>query len=410
MRFAIIGAGNRGRETYAKLLKEKGFELTAAVDTNADKIETVKNEFNLPDSRLYDDVDKFFNDLKKEKFTDILVIATPDRKHYDITLKALDFPVHILLEKPISPNEKEVREIAKKAQNRDYVFMICHVLRYAPFYRKIKRLLDDGEIGKIMTINHNENIGYYHFAHSFVRGNWNNEEKSSPLILQKSCHDMDILLFLTGKKPKSINSYGNLSYFKKENQPEGASERCIDCKYEKTCVFSAVEFYRSLPERGWRKVVSEKSGYEALIKALKTNSYGKCVWQSDNDVCDHQSVSIEFEDEISAVFNLSAFSNEIHRNIKIQGTKGEIIGDDLKEEIMLRHFGEDEIKVFKILDTSSGHGGGDEALIDAFVDAVNGDITKVKTGAKESVMSHIMCFASEKSRKENIRVNIDDYI
>lgn len=410
IKVGIIGAGHRGRQTYGNLMKKFGCQITGVCDTDPIKLAVAKEEYNLDDEYLFLNKEDFFKRLDQDPLCNALIIATPDKDHYETVMKALDYDLDILLEKPICQTKEEAINISKKAEKSDNVLMMCYVLRYAPFYRRLKEILDSGVIGDIMSIVHNENIGYYHFAHSFVRGNWGNEKESSPLILQKSCHDMDILLYLTGSQPRSINSYGSLSYFKEGRQPKGAAARCLDCKFEETCIYSAPKFYGNLALSGWRLVVTEDKTDSGLEKALREGPYGRCVWKCDNDVCDHQAISIDFENDISAVFNLSAFSNDIHRNIKIQGTKGEIIGDDLDGEIEVNLFGSEEKTIYKKVKVNGSHGGGDEELIKAFIAAINGDSQAVKTGAQESIMSHLMCFASEKSRKENIRVDIKDYI
>lgn len=410
IKVAVIGAGNRGYEAYYPYIREnEDMKLVSVCDIDEERLEKIRKEVDLDEEYIFSSTEDFFKKMDQEVFCDAIIIATNDRDHYKTTMKVLDYPVHVLLEKPISGNKKEVVDIAKKSENMDRVFMICHVLRYAPLYKKIKELLDKGEIGKIMSINHNENIGYYHFAHSFVRGNWSNAEKSSPLILQKSCHDMDILLYFIGKKPLSLSAYGHLSYFTKENQPEGASSRCLDCKYQDTCVFSSKDFYTSNKGRGWRNVVTDDATKEGLEKALREGPYGRCVYDSDNTVCDHQAIAIDFEDGVNVVFNLSAFSNEVHRNIKIMGSKGELIADDHTNEITIRRFKEDTSITYKV-QAEHGHGGGDYGLMDAFYKAIKGDKAEVLSGARESVLSHLMCFAAEDSRLNKKMVEFKEEI
>lgn len=410
MKVAVVGCGNRGHEAYAKELKRyDDVDIVSALDWDQTKLDKVKKEFNIDDEYIFKDEEEFFEKLEKERFADTIIIATYDREHYDITMKALDMNLNILLEKPISPIREEVLNIANKAKDYEKVFMICHVLRYSPFFRKIKELIDEGAIGELININHNENIGYFHFAHSFVRGNWRNSVESSPLILQKSCHDMDILLYLTSKMPKSISAYGSLTYFKEENQPEGAADRCLNCKYQDSCIFSVKDFYTEGRGIGWRAVVDPKVTDESLKKALEEGPYGRCVYKSDNDVCDHQSIAIQFEDEVSATFNLSAFAKDVHRNIKIQGTKGEIIADDLTQEIRVNVFGKDEDRLIKVNNMVGGHGGSDRSIIKAFYNACNGSIDEVKTGAMESLASHLMCFDAEESRIDGKMVEYNNY-
>lgn len=410
MKVAVVGCGNRGHEAYAKKLNlYDDVDIVSVLDWDQTKLDKVKNEFNIDDEYIFKDEKEFFKRLEKERFADTIIIATYDREHYDITMKALELNLNILLDKPISPVKQEVLDIANRAKDYDKVFMICHVLRYSPFFRKIKELIDEGAIGDLININHNENIGYFHFAHSFVRGNWRNSVESSPLILQKSCHDMDILIYLTGKMPKSISAYGSLTYFKEENQPKGASDRCLSCKYRDSCIFSVKDFYSQGRGIGWRAVVDPEITDESLKKALEEGPYGRCVYKCDNDVCDHQSIAIQFEDEVSATFNLSAFAKDVHRNIKIQGTKGEIIADDLTQEIRVNLFGKDEDKIIKVNNMSGGHGGSDREIIKAFYDACNGHLDEVKTGAMESLASHLMCFDAEESRIDGKMVEYKNY-
>lgn len=411
MKVGVIGAGHRGRNAYARLLRSyEDVEIVSFVDTDIKRLESCKEEFGVDKEFIFNNSDDFFEKMDESRFIDTLIIATPDRDHYDVCMKALDYNLNILLEKPISPIPEEVAQIANKAKDTGKVFMICHVLRYSPFFVKIKEILNSGAIGRIMSINHNENIGYYHYAHSFVRGNWANEDISSPLILQKSCHDMDILLYLTEANPIKITSFGKLSYFKEENQPEDASDICLDCKYQNTCLYSVKDFYTKNPGSQWRHMVDVTMTDTGLEYALKEGPYGRCVYKCDNNVCDHQAVAIEFDKDIEAVFNLTAFSNNVHRDLKIQGTEGELIADDHTMKISVRRFGEYKSTVYNVITNSSGHGGADFGIINAFVKAIRGDGNEVKTGANESVMSHMMCFASELSRKEGREVRIKDYI
>lgn len=412
IRVGIIGAGERGRIAYGRILNSyEDVKIAAIVEQDPNRLAITGAEFGVDKKHLYTDAREFFKDLSKERFVDALVIATYDREHYQIVMDAMDYNLDILLEKPITPDPAELKAIAEKAESYPKIIMVCHVLRYAPLYMKLKDLIDEGTIGDVMSISHNENIGYWHFAHSFVRGNWRNESLSSPLILQKSCHDMDLLLYLTGKKPVNIQAFGDLTYFIDENQPEGASDRCLDCKYQDTCLYSAKDFYKEgFRGYGWRNLIDPALTDETLEEALRTGPYGRCVWACDNDVCDHQSISIEFEDGISAVFNLSAFSRDLHRNIKIQGTLGELEADDRKAQVIMRKFGQDEDIIIDVDAEISFHGGGDSGIIDSFLRGIRGDRSRIRTDINESISSHMMCFAAEKSRKEGMLVDIDDYI
>ena len=196
------------------------------------------------------------------------------------------------------------------ARKRGKVLSVCHVLRYTPFFSKIKELLDKGCIGRLISIQHNENVGYWHYAHSFVRGNWRNSEDSSPMILAKSCHDMDIMLWLAGADCRSISSYGSLTHFKSENAPEGAPYRCMDgCPVQNECPYYAPRLYLTENTSWPTSVISADTGIEARTKALREGPYGRCVYRCDNNVVDHQVVAIEFKNDVTAVFTMSAFTN-----------------------------------------------------------------------------------------------------
>ena len=292
MRLAIIGAGQRGM-IYAKYAYEKaGAEIVAVVDISKEKRDCACAEYNIPADMAFADVDEFF---RLGKIADAVILATMDRDHYKQAMAAMELGYDILLEKPISPDVHECIEIRDKAKEKGVTVVVCHVLRYTRFFSEIKKIIDSGELGKVITVQHAENVGNFHMAHSFVRGNWRNSDLSSPIIMQKSCHDMDILLWLIGSNAKKISSFGNLSFFTRENAPEGSAERCLDCPCADSCRFDGKKAY--LPIRGnWpAAVLTEDQSEEGILKALREGPYGRCVFRCDNNVCDHQVTDIEFE-------------------------------------------------------------------------------------------------------------------
>jgi predicted dehydrogenase len=304
-------------------------------------------------------------------------------------------------------------EYAKK-YNR--VFSICHVLRYTPFYATIKKIIDSGKLGDIMTVQHIEQVSYWHQAHSFVRGNWRNSKESSPMILAKSCHVMDILLWLIGLDCKKISSFGSLGHFKAENAPKGATKRCLDgCEARMECPYYAPKIYIDWRD-DWqadviRKVVCIDTSNEALYEALKTGPYGRCVYYCDNDVVDHQVVNMEFENGVTAVFTMSAFTIEGERGTHFMGTKANMRCSAEKNEIIITDYLTGTKEVIKVKAPTTGHGGGDYAIMRDFVELVRADgAVSGKTSADKSVQSHIMALAAEKSRVEGTIINIDDFI
>ncbi|MDU5109947.1 MAG: Gfo/Idh/MocA family oxidoreductase [Clostridium sp.] len=406
---AIIGAGQRGQDVYAEYIKnhpEQG-KVIAVVEPNDYRRNKISKEHRIKEENIFTNTKDFFS---KGKIADLLIIATMDEMHYKQTLKAIDLGYDILLEKPISPSKEECLEIVKKSQEKGVLLMICHVLRYTPFFRKIKEIIKSGAIGKVINIQHNENVGIWHMAHSFVRGNWRRSEDSSPIILQKSCHDLDILVWLVEDDCEKISSFGDLTFFTKENKPKGAGDRCIECNVN-DCIFDSRKVY--LPIKGnWpANVVSDIQEEDEMIKALSENQYGRCVFNCDNTVCDHQVSIIKFKNGVTATFNLSGFTHEISRTIKIMGTKGEIRGNDATNSIEVIKFPSnsmEEIKkeVYRVEEVNGGHNGGDEGLMKDLFNILTTDNKDSESSANKSLQSHLMAFAAEESRLNNKVVKI----
>lgn len=278
---------------------------------------------------------------------------------------------------------------------------------------EIKKIIDSGELGKVVTIQHNENIGNFHMAHSFVRGNWRRSDLASPIIMQKSCHDMDVLSWLVDSGAKRISSYGDLAYFKEENAPEGSADRCLDCKVAADCRFDARKAY--LPVRGqWpATVVSADQSEEGLLKELETSPYGRCVYRMDNDVCDHQVTLIEFKNGVTATFNLSGFTNKMYRTIKIMCEHGEIRGDDTLNVIEVTRFNSNMAEaqqqtVIRPAAVSGGHNGGDTGLMIDFLENLKNPDFSSRSSIEMSVESHIMAYAAEEARMTGTVIDMDE--
>ena len=312
MEIALIGAGQRGM-IYAEYAYQRGIQIAAVVEPNQERREIAAQKLNVKKECLFTSTEEFF---KLGKICKAVIIASMDQDHFNQTMTALELDYDILLEKPISPNPVECLKIAQKAKQKNRLVVVCHVLRYTAFFRTLKEVIQEGSLGRILTIQHNENIGNYHFAHSFVRGNWRRSDLSSPLIMQKSCHDMDILTWLADSPATRVSSFGSLSYFKEENAPKNSTTRCLDCPVT-DCRYHALKAY--LPALGsWpATVVTPKQTEDDMRNALKTSPYGRCVYRCDNDVCDKQVTVLEFENDITVTFHLSAFTNHICRTIRV---------------------------------------------------------------------------------------------
>lgn len=408
IRVGLIGAGQRGKDIYGNyaLVNPEHIEFVAVAEPNEIKRKEFSEKHNINPEYQFESWEQL---LEKDKFCDAVVIATPDRIHFEPAKLALKRGYHILLEKPMSSIPEEVMKLGMLAKENNKVFMICHVLRYTPFFNTIKKIIDSGEIGDIMSIQHNENIGYFHFGHSFVRGNWRNSNLSSSLMLQKSCHDMDILLWLVGSPCRKIASFGELSYFKKERKPEGAGDRCAQCSIESKCPYSAIKLYYNNVGRWPTTAIVEIQTIDEVKKAVENGPYGRCVYNCDNNVVDHQSTILEFENNVTATFNLSAFTNQVNRTLKIMGTKGEIRAIDSKNEIEVQLFDTNERKVLNPKQITGGHGGGDTGIMEDFISLILSNKGKALTSASVSVQSHMMAFAAEESRLTDKVVNMKDY-
>ena len=410
----IIGAGDRGR-CYAQYAEKfpKSMKVVGVADLNPYRREQMAKKHNIPAENQFGD---FRDALSKAKFADAVVISTPDNLHYEPCMKALALGYDVLLEKPVAPTEKECRDIMKQAHKYNRVVAVCHVLRYAPYFVAMKQVVDSGAIGDLVNIQHFEPIRYYHMAHSYVRGNWPNSKTTTPIILAKSCHDLDILRWIINKPCESIAAEGSLYLFRKEMMPKGATERCIDnadgtdCPHEKECPYSAKHVYME-KKRFLGPFDLPRKDPELIREKLKTMNYGRCVYRCNNDQCDHYVAIMKFENGITASFSMDAFTPYGGRRTRIMGTKGFIEGDGHVFTFYDFRSGHksvwdqkvSEIEEFK----GSGHGGGDHALVRDFLRAVSAQDEKLLTSTIDvSIESHVMGFMAEKSRKSNKKVKI----
>ncbi len=415
VRLAILGAGARGVGAYgAYLLRRPDLaHLVAIAEPRLDRLQAAGAQHGIMPEHLYASWEEL---LKRETALDAIIIATPDAMHLLPALAAIRHGVSILLEKPICPTEPEVRRLLSAARRRGADITVAHVLRYTPFFARIKELLERGVIGELQTVRHTEQVGYWHFAHSYVRGNWRRLEDSSPMILAKACHDFDILQWLIGAPCVELNSYGRLGHFTAQHAPEGSTERCDQgCKVERSCPYSAQRIYleRVPPADRWpHTVVALDTSSEGIATALHDGPYGRCVYRCDNDVADHQVVSLRFANGVDASLNVSGFTRENTRTIHLMGSHGEIIGNFSGNEITVSDFRIDDMRTSQLtVHGDSLHGGGDEALMADFVGRVldrlrRGEVRTPPTSLEQSVDSHYMAFAAETSRLRGTAIRL----
>ncbi len=412
-RIAIIGLGNRGKDAYLpELLKASDdVEIVAIADPDSDKLTSVAEMLKLSGDMCFTDGEAL---LSQPKLADAVLIATMDRQHVKQAISALRLGYHILLEKPISPDIEECQEISKVAKETGLSVVVCHVLRYTSFYKKVKEILDTGVIGDISTIQAIENVGYWHQAHSFVRGVFSVTEKASPMILQKCCHDMDLYLWLANKTSKRVSSFGRTQYFKESNAPEGSTAMCLGgCKAKDSCPYDAEKIYMDDPKRGIRHgntgwptvVLSLNPTVESIYESIKTSRYGRCVYRCDNDVVDYQVVNVEMTDGSAMNFTMSALTQYNTRQAKFMGGKGEMVIDMNTGDITVYPFGKEVEKYNVSKDLDAGHGGGDAGIIKEFIALMKGEPTSSSlTSLNVSLESHYVALAAEQSRLQNGKV------
>jgi len=400
---AVIGAGNRGAQVYAQHLKrlEPAVRVVAVADPDEERRENFRAEHSIHTDLAFSDWQEL---LSRDRLADAVVIATPDLLHVDPAVAALQKDYHLLLEKPIAPTPEGIAQIARAAETSRGTVTVAHVLRYSELFYTIKRLLDEGRLGDLVSVQHTENIGYWHFAHSYVRGNWRREDTSSPMILAKACHDLDLLRWLVGSPCESVASYGNLFHFRRENAPEGSTERCTDgCAVERECPFSAIRIYLERFEGRPAfpgSLVAPPPMPDFVRQQLETGPYGRCVYRSDNDVADHQVVSMRFAGGVTANLTVSAFTEDNTRTVHLMGTHGEIRAHMGEGEIELNDFRAGRQELIRVTPSGQGHSGADEALVRDFVARLRGEMTGPGlTSLAASVESHEMAFAAEQSRK-----------
>lgn len=396
--FAVLGMGNRG-SVYAgmQLRFPEEMEVTAMADTRQERLDAANKYLHLPDERIFHTAEALF---EQPRLADIMVIATQDAQHKEHAIRAMERGYDLLLEKPISNKLQDIVEIANTAKRLGRTVIVCHVLRYTPFYRQVKKLLDAGKIGRIQSIEAAEWVGYYHFAHSYTRGNWHKTADSSPMILAKCSHDMDIIYWLAGQNCEKTTSFGSLTHYRKESAPEGAAEYCSDCKLE--CPWNAQQFYLSRVPKWPTNVIHPEPTEENIAELLRTSNYGRCIYHMDNDVVDHQVVNMQMETGITVTFQMNGFANADTRTLHVVGTEGELYGNFRTKELWWQRFGEEKQDVpVELLGTETkGHGGGDPGLIQDVLRFYRGDEfdSSAVTLIDRSVESHFMAFAAEESR------------
>ncbi len=394
----MIGAGNRARKYLQYILSNPGrVRLAGVVDSNPLRRESFASACRgLSASDIYSNVDDFF---ARGRVADAVVVATPDDCHYDHTMRAIKLGYHVLLEKPIAQTEAEAEAIAEAAREAGVIVNVCYVLHFHPYFQKLRELARSGELGEIVAINHCSPVGIDRATHIYVRGHWGKKSTSGPLFTSKCCHDVDFLLWLTGSRCRRISSQGSLRWFTAANAPEGSAARCVECRVEEDCPFSAVDLYRR--RREWTKnfdIPSGKTISDAIEIELRDGRYGRCVYHCDNDVVDRQAVALETESGVIINISMDVFTTENHRTTRISLTNGEITGDE--RGITVTTFRPRASRHIDFSHTVGApfHAGADLATVANFIDDITGMQDRSATDIDSAVYSQHVCDAIEQAR------------
>ncbi|WP_409345052.1 Gfo/Idh/MocA family protein [Paenibacillus sp. MBLB4367] len=410
IRAVLIGAGIRGARAYAPYALTHPHELGFAAVAEPDERKRLHfaERHGIADSGRFASWETL---LSGPKLGDLALICTQDNEHFEPAMRALRQGYHVMLEKPMSPDPVQTMALAEEARRLGKELFVCHVLRYTPYFQTLKQLVDDNRIGRLMSVQWNENVGYWHQAHSYVRGNWRNAGLSSPMLLAKSCHDLDLIGWLLEEECTHVSSFGDLSYFKEERAPAGSTARCTDgCAVEAECSYSALKWYYNEKDEWPHNVPSLEPKLEQRWKAITEGPYGRCVFRCDNDVVDHQIVNMRFRSGATAAFTMTGFTKDSSRTFKLMGTEGEIRGHLEKNEIELALFtGQRELIVPPKLE--GGHSGGDYGMVRDVVKRIRqGEETFGRTHGIVSALSHMLVFAAEQSRASGQTVAFGEYI
>ncbi|MHC4887186.1 MAG: Gfo/Idh/MocA family oxidoreductase [Planctomycetota bacterium] len=406
---ALVGAGSRGAESYSPHVMDCDFDVrfTAVAEPREEYRERAIENFKIPRESAFTTWEEL---VAQPRLADGVILTTQDSMHAEPAQALMRKGYHVMLEKPMATTEADCRAIIKTRQEAGVMLAVCHVMRYSDHAQKVKSLIENGLIGDITAIHHIEPVGYWHIAHSYVRGNWRREEEACPMLMAKSCHDLDILRYWVDAPCLRVSSFGGLGHFRAECRPEGAADRCLDCPslIESGCPYSAVKIYLRdrRGEAGWpNNVLTMDTSPEGITEALRTGPYGRCVYACDNDVVDRQVVNMEFEGGVTASFSMVGFTVAQERETWIMGTRGQLRSDARR---VLEHtdFLTDRTVDLGVSEEgdatlATGHAG-DRTIVLNFIQAIAEDNPELLISSPEvSLESHLMAFAAETARKNH---------
>ncbi len=412
----MIGAGGRGMHAYGPyaLAHPDEIRMVAVAELDDDRRARFAALHGIPPDRQF----KTWQDaLARPQLAQAALNCTQDQMHADSTVALLEAGYDVLLEKPMATTLADCVRLVRVAEARRRTLQICHVLRFTAFFSALYDIVNSGRLGRIITVDHRENVSYWHMSHSFVRGHWRNEGLSSPMILAKCCHDLDILFWIIGQPARRLSSYGALTHYRAENAPAGAPLRCTDgCPVEQTCPWYAPLLYGAVeglaPRSEWiARALDGGDTAQSRREALKTSPYGRCVYHCDNDVVDHQVILMDFPGDVTVTFTMHGHSDTEGRTMRWDGARATLYGDfsDGRPHELRIHEHGGAVEVIRPEAGASGHGGGDDGLMRTFVRTLRGEPADHQTTARASLESHLMAFAAEQSRHSGQTVDMDAF-
>jgi len=410
---ALVGAGQRGTG-YAHWAAATGkARIVAVAEPRPHPREHAATVHEIPPEHVFRD----WRDLAKQpKLADAVIIATQDAAHVEPATALAALGYHIMLEKPMATSDADCERIVEAVEKAGVMMAVCHVLRYFSYTTVLRQLIDSGRIGEIVSVEHLEPVGWWHQAHSYVRGNWRREDQSTFMLMAKSVHDLDWLDYIVGRPAVRVSSFGGLHHFRPEKRPAEATDNCLDCPLEPTCPYSAKRIYLNAldgprPRKWPASVITDDLTETGVLQALREGPYGRCVYACDNDVVDHQVVNIEYEGGATASFTMTAFTEKAHRKTRIFGTHGCIETDGTMMEVHdFRNDTKENLDTGMDKDTPSGsHSPADRALVEAFVNAIAAqDPSFILSGPRDSLRTHRLAWAAERARRTGEVVRLDD--
>lgn len=401
VRYAIVGAGQRGVGYAGWIARHSDrARVVAVAEPRAYQRESLAREHGVKH------VFSSWAELAAApRLADVAIVSTQDAEHVEPAVALARKGYHLLVEKPLAPTPEECARLVEAVTEAGVLFAVCHVMRYRPYTKLVKRVVDEGRLGEIVSVQHLEPVGHWHYAHSYVRGNWRRGDQASFMLLAKSGHDIDWLRHIVGRRITRVSSFGSLQHFRRSSQPAGAADRCLDCAVEPTCPYSAPRVYLGMVRAGrtgWPvSVLTDQVTEEGVTEALRMGPYGRCVYACDNDVVDHQVVALEFDGGATGTFTMTGFTPHMDRQTRIFGTRGCLEGDG--SVVRVHDFLSGASEVLGVGAVEEGHGGGDAELMAAFTSAVEtGDSSHILSGAGESLESHLAVFAAERARLSGV--------